>query len=521
VAGLAWQAQPTVTAWVLGTLAWLALAAGGWAAVDSLLLWPHRRRRVQPLHQVLAPLLGYPERTPWRRYIYVPTGYARPGGQVEIALPPDLVTTDDENVGRVIANAVRTKLPLADATESWRLSGRNHFLIMRPRFHLPTPAQVWALGDPRVRELVDAQPDSAPLLGCAGGWVPVATDHDTDAPHSLFSIGSGGGKSETLKGLAAQLMHNGAEVWILDYKFTSHEWARGIARIARDIEAIHIALVDLARIAEGRNRTAEAAAAAGEGRPWFRRVAVMVEEANMTIKLLKLWWDTNRRHLAAREDLEPDELVARYGDPSWKTSPAVVALLFLMSMGRERRMHVLLVAQLATANALGGPEIREQFHSRVLGRATAKAWAMLAPEIQPAPVCSRHRGRLYVVVEGRVIETQGARWTDAQARGWATAGVAQSRGREHPASLGDAPRPVAPATPGGDRELVTIAQASTDRGTGIAGTTYQMLRKERHTDPEFPKPVHESNGPGQPHLYDPEDLRIWAANQPRNKGRNR
>lgn len=35
-------------------------------------------------------------------------------------------------------------------------------------------------------------------------------------------------------------------------------------------------------------------------------------------------------------------------------------------MGRQPRMHVLLVAQSATARALGGPEVRERFATRIL-----------------------------------------------------------------------------------------------------------------------------------------------------------
>jgi len=510
----AWLRWPTPTAWATGMAGWLVLASCGWAATDSLLGWAHRRAWVWPLHRALHSVLGYPERTPPRRYLFVPKGFAQAGGQVEVALPPGFIADGEDGQGKAVANVVRRKLSLGDATESWRLTGPNHFLVIRPRFHLPIPPMVWA-HDPRVLEMIEAQMSGAPLLGCTSGWAPVATNLDTESPHGLYSIGSGGGKSETLKGQAAQLMHGGADVTILDFKYTSHEWARGLAHIARDLESIHLALVALGAEGHRRNMAAEAAKAAGEALPFFRRHVLLVEEANITFKLLQLWWDTFRRQLTAED-------AGRYGDPSWSVSPAKVALLGLMSMGRERRMHVLLVAQLATSNALGGPEIREQFHSRILGRATAKAWGMLAPEIQPAPVCSRRRGRLYVVAEGRVIETQGARWTDEHARAWATSGdsvVARSRGREGGVSLATRPRPVASTPASGGRELVDLRKASTNDGDGIGGTTYQMLRKLSHQDPEFPDPVERSNVPGVAHLYDPEDLRLWARNRPAQKGR--
>lgn len=69
------------------------------------------------------------------------------------------------------------------------------------------------------------------------------------------------------------------------------------------------------------------------------------------------------------------------GDP--KVSPAIDALNEVLHMGRQVRMHVLLVAQSATARALGGPEVREQFATRILARYSMNAWRMLAPRSTP------------------------------------------------------------------------------------------------------------------------------------------
>ncbi|WP_199896826.1 hypothetical protein [Streptomyces niger] len=51
------------------------------------------------------------------------------------------------------------------------------------------------------------------------------------------------------------------------------------------------------------------------------------------------------------------------GDP--KTSPAVDALMKILFMGRQVRMHVLLVARSATARALGGPPAPDRAGSSI------------------------------------------------------------------------------------------------------------------------------------------------------------
>ncbi|MER8091135.1 hypothetical protein ACFVZR_33805 [Streptomyces sp. NPDC058316] len=54
-------------------------------------------------------------------------------------------------------------------------------------------------------------------------------------------------------------------------------------------------------------------------------------------------------------------------------------------MGRQVRLHVLLVAQSTTARAIGGPEMRENSSTRILVRYTLNAWRMLVPACHPGP----------------------------------------------------------------------------------------------------------------------------------------
>lgn len=112
-------------------------------------------------------------------------------------------------------------------------------------------------------------------------------------------------------------------------------------------------------------------------------------------------------------------------------------------MGRQVRLHVLLVAQSATARAIGGPEMRENFSTRILVRYTLNAWRMLVPEVSPIPMPSDHHGRVQVVTRGRAKETQVLNLSNAEAREWAMSGV-HSKGTTGPA-LHKPPVTAAPA----------------------------------------------------------------------------
>lgn len=520
----AYLVAPTLTAWMLGLLTWAFIAAAGWTAATSGIAYRHRRQWVQPTAQALAPVLGYPERTPVRRYLFIPVGFAQAGGQVEVALPPDFVSDGSDEMGKKIVAVLRRKLALNTVSESWHLGGRNHFVILRTKTVKRVPALVPA-SNPVVMDLIDAQPPAAPLIGLGAGGVPISVNLDNDSPHALASIGSGGGKSEVTKGMLAQLLHNGSRATIVDFKYTSHEWARGLpsVRIARSIEAIHLALVAMGAEGDRRNQEAERCAAAGEKPPFFQRWVLLVEEANATVKLLQLWWQTHRQTLMDEfgdyDDegrVNYDSVVGRYGDPRWAQSPATVALLQLMSMGRQRRMHVIMVAQHATSNSLGGPEIREQFAARIIGRASPKAWPMLAADIAHPPTCSWHRGRMYLVREGAVHELQAVLWGDEEARAWASAvegDVLGVPGVLGPVSLGS-PGGHVPTTPSRDTNLVTLAQA---HEAGIFSRSLGAVKRASSRDPEFPKPVVVAEVRGQAHKYDLHDLRIYESNRRANK----
>ncbi|MER6237691.1 hypothetical protein ABT185_16755 [Streptomyces clavifer] len=112
-------------------------------------------------------------------------------------------------------------------------------------------------------------------------------------------------------------------------------------------------------------------------------------------------------------------------------------------LGRQLRMHVLLVAQSATARALGGPEVREQFSTRILARYSVNAWRMLAPEVHPALKSTKHAGRAQVVTGGSATETQVLFCTEPEAHEWAHRqdGSGRTAAPRHPRTAGPARAP--------------------------------------------------------------------------------
>ena len=265
------------------------------------------------------------------------------------------------------------------------------------------------MSDPGMNEILEAMPESAPLIGFGWGGKKVSADLDHESPHVLVFAGAGGGKTTTLRGIACQLLRNGAVTWILDLKRISHSWARGLPGVTycRDIADIHDALIHLGQEGRRRIRIAERlgddALDIEPGRVGPRLV-ILLEEINAIMRELSRYWGKIR---------EPS-------DP--KVSPAIDALGEILFMGRQLRLH-LLVAQAAPTRAPGGPDMREQFSTRILARYTLNAWRILVPEVNPAPKPTIHAGRAQVVLGAAVQETQVLNISNAEARDWVTSGA--------------------------------------------------------------------------------------------------
>lgn len=484
----------------VGTVVGMGGMCAAVAAAATLgIVWAARRAAhylqwERSLHLAVHSLLGW-DRDKWPlSYLTVPRDRAETG--VIVGYPPGFDLKDGHC--QAVENMVRRKLDLGDVVPTWVAAGRHQYLMLRERDPMP---ETCYYRDPAIRALVAQARRSAPVVGVRRGGKAVTVDLESESPHVLISAGSGGGKSETVKSIVAQLMASGAIVMMIDFKRHSHPWLKGIKGVhyARNIRDIHYLLVSVAREGQRRNEAWDDVGIDEPG-PTFPRLVLVCEEMTVTMSKLRRWWKTR-----PVEDRHP-------GDPS--TSPAIEALEDIACMGRQVRIHIIAVAQMATAKSIGGSEIRENFAYRIMGRYTKRAWEMLVPECDFTPA-SRRPGRMQVCVGGEATEVHALLMTDEQARELALTGATAPQRDSTPVAQGE--RPVA-ATAGPDPELdapppeVELIDLRQAVETGLLVITLANLRTCRARDPQFPAAVVRRGGTD---MYDPGQLAYWARNRPR------
>jgi hypothetical protein len=146
-----------------------------------------------------------------------------------------------------------------------------------------------------------------------------------------------------------------------------------------------------------------------------------------------------------------------------------------------------------------------------------------------------------VCIGGTATETQVLFMTPHEARDWALAGrrrnpvdamstwavepagVAASQAGATSGFLGEAAGTVAlpaadvpcdtdPTAADAEAGVVSLSEASKDRGVAVVELRLDALRQASRRDPEFPTPVGKR---GQARLYDPDELQRWQRNRPR------
>lgn len=380
-----------------------AMAAGafgigyaGWWTSDWCIEWSHRRNWIEPLHLAIAPAIGHEaDEVKARKYLKLPRNYqVREGKIMKIKLPKEYAGQNNA----AIESILRAKLNLSDTTITINSKGRKPYVEVRRKYNPPKSA----LYSDWTKELAAAS-ESAPIIGVGPQRRLVTVDLDAESPHVLMAAGTGGAKSETMRNVVTQIMRHGAQLVVLDPKRHSHKWAKGLPMVDyfRDTEEIHNALLKLGRIGSERTRLTDE-----EDEPNLRRILVIVEEANTLVPRLTKYWSENKPK----------------GAP--KASPAIAALGEIMFMGRTAKMNILMLAQSGTVRALGGPEVRENFATRILARHTMNAWRMLVPEASFIPKVTT-KGRLVVVKGAHAERVQGIYWTeDAKpSRDWIMSGT--------------------------------------------------------------------------------------------------
>lgn len=438
---------------------------GGYSRVEPVLRWlPDRIMRAQWALQ--KPLQN------WLRRPDPP--------RIKLTMGVPLLTTEQK---QSVTYAIGEKIPLGDLRASWdqvgrRVTARWH-TVKRPPVHV---------GIADLERHFPKLADHEFFLGLDSAGQPVIISLEDDSPHIACSAGSGAGKSVLAMLIAVQVLRRGGRVVILDRK-GSHRWARGLDGVTycTKPQQMHEALIQLSDDAWGRNDTAFDAP---DGWTPDDRVLVIAEELNATFSWLRRFW-------------------AGLGEKG--ISPAVTAFQDLLFTGRSAMHHVFAVAQMLTANTVGGGEARENFAVRALARYTANAWKMLCAGV-PMPRRSRVRGRWQIVVGDESREVQVAFLTAAQARAFAGVPI-RARGLDGAMTSGvTGNRP-----PTGNRidphaELISLAEAI-DEGTLPWKKGAVKMRISRARDAGRPVPEPAGQHGKQKHLYRRGDLAMWAVQE--------
>lgn len=479
---------------------WLLIAIGVWAVVEKSRRYAHRREVVAPLAEALAEKIGDSRYVlDPRTWLAVPVDtHDRP---TRVYLPRGKTFTDAQE--KQLVKLVATRLGLVAPSHTFDMRGEWPFMEVRPA---PAPREFVRFTDPDVRAAVDAAPEGRPFLGMGPRDQVIDVDLDAESPHVGVSVATGGGKSVLARGLAAQVLHHGGIALVLDRKIESQLWAAGLdsVRYACSEQEIFDALMAASGEIDRRFELVRTRRFAGE--PLDRaeigpRLLIVCEELNALEIDLRIWWRTVR---------EP-------GDPA--QCPALPVLGRILAMGRAGRVHMVVIAQKLTCQAIGGTAARENLSTRILGRATASTWNMLAPECKVAgkfPRSSRVRGRVHVVVGDEATPTQVMFLGEDEAREHATSGELAV----FPTGAGAAQHPVSPAMTSeaaGVPHLALVPDAEADERDDVTlaqaaerlGLTVKTVRNGRDRDPDFPDPV--SAAPGRPSLYPYADIESWAA----------
>jgi hypothetical protein len=523
----------------------VAVLWGMWGAARWRRTREHRRRYLLPLHHALKDAVGSTATRP-EQWLRIPADFkTNPGVPIRIDLPAHFDGGDGNQ--QHMKTVVKNKLGLAsDTVAAFRAEGDKPYVMFTEPKRPPR-----TVGLAELMPLLTRSRETAPIIGLAAGGTTVVVDLEADSPHVLLSAGSGAGKSVLLRAILAQALAKGAYGIILDVKQVSHMWANNLPNCEyhRSAESIHERLLELLDEVERRNKlVVDNADEAGntDHIDVGPRIFLLAEEMNATVNKLQRHW----------------RKIKQKGDPN--TSPAIEALQELLFMGRQVKIHVIAVAQMASARSMGGPEARENYATRCLARYTNNNWKMLVPEVWPPPKRTKHIGRWQIVKAGVATETQVVYLTPREARDLAMAGQA------HPPRP-SAPPPATVPDPGwGPAQVVyerdyleeppvpgtgqrhgqapdhrrgqstplyaiqgcgasahEVGEVETERLVGlneavtegiVRGLTLTQLRHGRARDHHFPKPAAHR---GQEALYSADQLSRWASNRIRSASDHR
>jgi hypothetical protein len=517
-----WAVTPWVELWALWAyLAVLVLAAAGWAGHRGVLAWRHRRLNtewIDPAAKVLSTILGtrYVKRAA-RRGIQLPAGWgAGKVGEQErlaarVAIPPG--TALSAALRKKIVENVGARLGIpAPVSADWREFGTD---VCVELYAAPLPPKEVTWAD--LRQAVADAPEDEVVVGRKTGGHLVKVSVSEDSPHFLMSGSSGTGKSVLARVFMVQRAIRGDGLVILDPKRFSHwRWAGGgklptdrVIYAYRDAD-LHEAWMAVGEEIRRRIELPE------EELAQQRRVFVVVEEANVQSKKLIRYWRGIRKELmlAAKQAMADDAPFDPADLDPPVQSPAIVAMQDSVCMGREIKIHVVVMAQRASANVFGGNggDIRESFQGgRFIARWDRKLWKMLVDTLAYVACPSGPRG-IWGLAQGEEFHIFRVPWLsepDALAEVLASAPVSGPvLGQQGGHGQVDSVAMVAIGQP------VTLATAlgQLPGQDGPAKLTLEGLRSAAGRD-GFPRPLAKPDGtpyrPTEARLYDLDELIRW------------
>jgi len=394
-----WLASPTVTSWVVAGAAGAAVVAGAALIIRWAWMWRHRRRWLRPLHLAAHEVAQVDRRRAPHQWLEVAPDRSR----AVLALPAGFPAEDRDK--QRLAAIASAKLGMEDAQPQWRLAGPKPQLMLLPS-PAPPPVRVTL---PDIRTHLERAKADELVWGIGKQGRVVKSSLSGDSPHVGLSMGSGAGKSVSIRGLLTPMLYRGCIGLILDVKMISHQWATALPNVAivRRPHEIHAALLWLQREAMRRNEVALAGSdiEGNVNAVVGPRLIVVCEELNATMSTLKAFWRQERN-----------------GDKSLPSrSPALDALDFVNLTGRQVLMNLIYMGQRLSVKAIGGDgDARESIGVVALGRYKPPAWKMLAADF-PMPPPSLRPGRIQVVSD-EVRECQAPFLSAREARALATAG---------------------------------------------------------------------------------------------------
>jgi hypothetical protein len=469
----------------------VAVLGGARAIVRAFLGRRHRREVIAPITAATINLLRNRAVSVSIPKDIVGTSVPRPDAGT-IRLPVDWTGADGDrdNLQEMLTDRLKCPVSL-----SFDMSGRT------PTVSLSVPKQPprsipWDIA-------VQHWDSECPYLGqSATGHVQ--WDRQEDSPHIGILSGTGGGKSELMAWIVAQIMRGGAGIVILDPKATSHRWLMNRPGVlyCNERAMLHDTIIWLDDELARRGRANRAAPADLV----FDQILVLVEERNSLQDMLRdHWYDIK-------------------GPGDRAKSPALVALDRLNSMGRSLGITMLLAGQESASQHIGS---RSNYGSFCIGGNMApNHWKNVGVGRKPA--ITGARGRMGYVVAGQATVFQ-ASWVDVKGHPdrlweWATSGAPIVSVTELMAGGGAAAFPAAspnlrdePTDPSAATE-----ESATIPSSGGSGAAVVTAREYREAHPElglsasWPKNMDKATFPaptnpgGRPLRYRQVDLDAWA-----------